>query len=324
MLRPDPALPTLLKRGIKRGFLTLWRDHEWSTSLGSLLGIIVLLQLLLLGLIGIAAGRTLLLSAPDLTVEIRASASRGETQRFVSSLRELPTIANVDYITREQALARAEKENTAFAEFLEASGIQNPFPDTVNVTLFSLKDFASVSSFLALPEWKNIVEPTFLSSVSQQEQRVHELLGIARGGRTLVELLLIIAGIILLSTIVELTRRSALLRSEEVLVERLVGANALSIFLPFAAEATVLLWLGIAVSALALLGFLALLPSIIPPLAEGGGAAPIRDAAMPLLIRFLPLSFALEIIFTPLLAAAGSWLGIRSLVRSPSMKLARH
>jgi len=313
-----------MKRGVKRGFLTLWRDHEWSTSLGSLLGIVVMFQLLLLGLIGIAAVRSLLLTEPDLKIEIRAEASRGDTQRFSSALRELPSVADVEYITREQELARAEKDNPAFAEFLDASGIQNPFQDTVNVTLQSLQDFSRVSSFLALPEWQRVVEPTFLSSVTTQEQRVREFLGVARSGRTLVELLLVIAGVILLSTIVELTRRSALARSEEVLVERLVGANALSIFLPFAAEATILLWASIAVSGLILTGFLALLPSVIPSLVQGGVTSPLRDAATPLLLTFLPFSFALEIVLSPVLAAVGSWLGIRSLVRSPSIRLARH
>lgn len=317
MLQLDPAFPVIVKRGIHRGITLFWRERSWGTSLGSLLGVTVLVQLLLAGLLSMAAIQTILVANADVRLEIRAEAPRAETQRFLSALKSLPYVANASYVTREQSYARAGKEEPDLVAFLEKFGMGNPFPDTIGVTLISLDDYALLSTFISGAEWQSVVDPTFLSTISRQEERMHELVRVADGGRSLVLLLLCIAGGVLLSTIIELTRLRALHRKDEVLVERLAGANTSWILLPFATEATLLLWASIAISGAVLTVFLFLLPVLLSALQSGGALSSLREAVAPLLAAYLPVCIILELLLAPVLAMLGAWIGMRTSIRSP-------
>ncbi|MFH0851695.1 MAG: permease-like cell division protein FtsX [Candidatus Peregrinibacteria bacterium] len=305
----------VLRRSFRRALLTLWREGEWRTSFGSLLGICTLFQFLLLGLLAAAAMQSLLLSHSDLKLEIRPEAPRGEVQQFQSALQQLPYIERAVYITREQALARIKSEDPSLAAFFGKFQVDNPFPDTIGVTLRSLNDYPAFSAFLSDFRWQQLVDPALLLGLTHQEERVHELLRVANGGQNLAAILLLLACAILLSTVIEFTRRSAMSRSAEVLVERLVGADSSTLMLPFIWEATLLLWGGIVVSAIVLSVFLLILPTLVPSLSSGGALSPLFTAAMPIISFALPLSIVLELLCAPLLAMTGVWLGIR-----PSLK----
>jgi len=301
-----------LHRSFRRALLTLWREGEWRTSFGSLLGICTLFQFLLIGLLGAGAAQALLLSHSDLKIEIRTGANRGEVQQFFSTLQQLPYLERAVYITREQALAKINTEDPSLAAFFEKYKVGNPFPDTIGVTLHSLADYSALSSFLSEARWQRIVDPSLLSSITHQEERVHELLRVASGGKNLAIILLLLSCGILLTTVVELTRRNALRRAEEVTVERLVGAESLTIGLPYFWEATILLLGSILISSVIGGIFLLILPALVPALSAGGALFPLSQAALPLLATMLPLTLILEILCTPFLAATGTWLGLRT------------
>lgn len=311
MLPFDPALPTILRRSLKRAVLTLWREGQWRASFGSLLGVALLLQFLLLGILGTAAAESLLLSHSDLKLEIRADASRGEIQQFFSVIQQQPYIERATYLTREQVLAQAAVEDPDLAAFLEKFGVSNPFPETIAITLKSLRDYPVLSAFLLEPQWQRVTDPTLLSAITHQEERVHELLNVARGSQALAGILLALAGVILLGSIVEFTRRNALNRADEIRAGRIMGADALSLALPFVWEATLLLWLSIAVSAVILLCFLLILPSLAPALSSAGVLVSLRSAILPLLMTLLPAAFVIELLLTPCFAGLGTWLAIR-------------
>ncbi len=309
----------VFRRSFRRAVFSLWREGGWRTSFGSLLGICTLFQFLLLGLLAAAAMRSLLLSHSDLKLEMRPEASRGEVQQFLSTLLELPYVERAVYITREQALARIKTEDPSLAAFFEKFGVNNPFPDTIGITLTSLADYPTFSAFLSDSRWQALVDPSLLSSITHQEERVHELLRVANGGQNLASILLLLACAILLSTVIEFTRRSALGRSAEVLVERLMGADSSVLVLPFIWEATLLLWGSIVLSSLVLGLFLLMLPTLVPALSGDGALAPLFTAALPIFTFALPLSLVLELLCAPLLAICGVWLGIRPSLKEASL-----
>ncbi|MDD5623319.1 MAG: permease-like cell division protein FtsX [Candidatus Peribacteraceae bacterium] len=323
MLQLDPSVPILLKRGMRRGLLNLWREPGWGATSGSFLGIFIILQLLLLALLGVEGTQSLLRKQTDLRLEIRSEATRGETQQFFSVIQQLPEVEEAVFTTREQSYAGAQEQDPQLIAFLEKFHLGNPFNDTINITLRELDDYAAFSTFLEQSQWQRIVDPTFLSKTTNQEQRIHDLLSVTRSAKTLTYLLLILAGAVLLSITVELTRRNAISRAEEVLVERLVGAHTLSIFAPFAAEATALLWGSILVSTAAVAGLTVALPLLIPALRDGSALGELKQAVSPLLSTSLPLYFLMELLLAPLIAGLGSWLGMRSTVQSPRLSLAR-
>jgi len=309
---------TILRRSFRRALSTLWREGEWRTSSGSLLGICTLFQFLLLGLLVAVSLQSLLLSHSDLKLEIRSKASRGEVQQFVSEILTLPSVERAVYITREQALARLKAEDPSLAAFFGKSQT-NPLPDTVGVTLKSLGDYAAFSTFLSDTRWQQVIDPSLLPTMTRQEERTHELLRVANGGQHLAAILLLLACAILLSTIVEFTRRSALSRSAEVLAERLVGADSATLVLPFVWEATLLLWGSIVMSAMVLSLFLLALPTLVPELGDGGALDPLFTTAVPIVSFALPVALVLELLCAPLLAAAGVWLGIRPSLKEASL-----
>jgi len=319
MLQLDPAFLVTLKRGMHRGCTLLWRERSWGTSLGALIGIMILVQMLLAALFSVAAVQKMLVAQSDVRLEVRSDAPRAATQQFLSALKALPYVADASYITREQAYARAAKEEPDLVSFLEKFGMGNPFPDTIGVTLAALDDYPLLSTFISGAEWQPVVDPTFLSTISKQEERMHELIRVARGGRSLAILLLGITGGVLLSIIVELTRLRAFHRRDEVLVERLAGANAATIIVPFAAEAAVLLWMGILVSAILMTIFLLFLPLLVPALNASGALGTFREEVSPLISAWFPVCVILQILLAPPLATLGAWLGIRKDIRSPSL-----
>ena len=309
----------VLRRSLRHAVLNLWREGEWRLSFGSLLGICTLFQFLLLGLLAAAAVRSLLWSHSDLKLEIRPESPRGEVQQFVSVLQQLPYIERAVFITREQALARIKMEDPSLTAFFEKFQADNPFPDTVGVTLKSLADYPTFSTFLADARWQAVVDPALLSGITRQEERGHELLRVANGGQNLAAILLLLSCAILLSTIVEFTRRTALSRSAEVHVQRLMGTDGTLLVLPFLWEATLLLWGSIIMSSLVLWIFLLVLPTLVPSFGSDGALASLIASAQPILTFALPIALVLELLCAPLLAAAGVWLGIRPSLKRTSL-----
>lgn len=309
MLQQDTVI--LLKRGIRRGCITVWRERKWSTAFGALFGVFLLLQLLVLVLLGAQGITALLRSQTDLQLEIRREVSDQNVQEFFSTLQHLPYVSKATYVTREQALERAREHDPDLVTFVEKFGFENPLPDVVRVTLHSLKDSTQFMQFMQQDQWKKMIDPVFFSKAREQSTVAHELLRITQAGHSLAILFLIIIGSVIVFIITELTRARAMGRADEVMVKRVGGADTLTILVPFATEATLLSCIAIILSALCMLLFLLALPSLIPALTEGGFFSSFRKGMIPLLKTSLPLFLLLEILISPLIGTLGAWLGIR-------------
>src|SRR3989338_8603751 len=159
----------------------------------------------------------------------------------MTALQDLPYVAKAAFMTREQAYDRARRADPELIGFLEEYGLSNPFPDAVTVTMTSLEHYRELLHVLEDPQWQRVVDPSFLSDATAEQDYVEALLTLTKGIRSLVLFVLGIGTVTLLFVVVNLTRTRALSRSEEVLVERIAGAQTATILLPFAAEASILL-----------------------------------------------------------------------------------
>ena len=72
-----------------------------------------------------------------------------------------------------------------------------------------------------------------------------------------------------------------------------------------------LLWMSLLASVVILLGFLLILPTLVPALSAAGVLLPLRSAALPLLVTMLPAAFVIELLLTPCFTGLGTWLAIR-------------
>ena len=301
----------LLRRGIRRGVLTLTREREYGTTLGVLCGVAFLAQLLVLLTLGAQSVQGMLQSQLDLRLQVHEGASDQTVQEFLVALQAQPFTESVRFVTREEAYEQERQRNPELTNLLEDFEIDNPYPDTVAVTLKSLTDYDVFAEFTRQPAWKDTVDPAFLTQTTDQEQEVRQMLTLTRAGRMLAIGFLALTGAVLLFVLMELTRRRALLRSEEILVERLFGAREASMLVPFATEAGILLFLAVAISAALIAGLLAVAPSLIPALSGSGAFSALRMETSSLMWSVGPLVLLAEILAIPFLSMAGAYLGMR-------------
>ncbi len=310
MLRLNERTSLLITRGIRRGLLTLRREREYGVTLAALFGVLLLCQMLVGVTIGIQGLHGLLQSQLDLRLTIQDTATEPDVQEFIGALKDLPSVRQVTYVTKEQAYERERGRNPDLVHFLEEFKIQNPFPDTLAVSLASLKDYDAFETFVRQEQWAATVDPSFLSQSTSQEQEVRQMLRLTETGRMLAFGFLAVLALVMLFVLIELVRRRAMQRREELLVERLVGAPELSMLVPFATEAATLLLASLILSVLAMGAILWLLPSVLPVLASGSFAA-LHGQVVGLLWFWLPLIGIAEIVLLALLACAGAYIGAK-------------
>lgn len=320
----DSDISVVLHRGIKRGITTLLREREWGTSLGALFGVFVLVQLLLVMLVGAQGTQLLLKERTDLRLEIRQRAPQQDVQEFFSFLQQQQYVHDAAYITKEQAYERARIHDPELIAFVEEFGMGNPFPDTVGVTLRSLDDYPEFRSFIEQSQWQNVMNPAFLSEITDQEKQVYELLRLTHAGKALTAIILAIVGAILLFITTELVRRRVLGRSNEVLVEKLVGSSPLAMFVPFATEACILLSMAIVISMIASIALIVVFPLLVPALRADGALSALSTHITPLIRTTLPAYFFLEIILIPVMASVGTWLGMHHELQARTLSLHAH
>ncbi len=316
------AFPLLLRRGIRRGVLTLWRERGWGTTLAALTGILLIAQLLVTSALAAQALEVLVRSETDLRLEILGGATAQQQKEFFAALQAQPEVAQAEYITKERAKELERQRDPDLVAFLDTFKLSNPFPDTISVTLKNLDDYDAFAQFVRSDEWRAVVDPGFLSKATDQETRIHELIGLTQAARLLAILFLGLIGIVLLFVVMELVRRRALMRSEEVFIERLFGAQDTAILLPFIVESTLLLFLSLIITSALLAVFLYVLPTVAPVLAEGGTFATLRRQMIPLVQTVLPLFIGIEFLLVPVLATFGAWFGMGQQLRSKRLIIA--
>lgn len=322
MLHLEPGWRELLRRGIRRGMRTLRREHDWSGSLGALLGTFILLQMLVVGLTCTIAAETQLKERTQLQLELLGSVPNASISDLMSTLQGLPYVSRVAFMTKEQAYDHARKSDPQLIGFLEQYGLDNPFHDAVTVTLSSLNQYGALLETLQDPRWQNVVDPSFLSDANAEQQYVMGLLRFTQGMRSLALFVLGIGMLTLLFIVMNLTRTRSLARSQEVLVERLVGAQSATILIPFIVEATVLLCSAAVASTLLATAIVASAPFFVPALQGSGIFRDLWIAATNLLVVSIPIALLIELMAIPLLAWLGAWLGIGKHIQNPRIAVA--
>lgn len=308
-LEPDATI--VWKRGILRGLGTLRNEREWGMTIGVLIGTLLLFQIVLLLALGMQGMQSLVKSRTDIRLEILPTASNQQVGQLFSQLQQQEFIEDAAYITKAQAYERAKQFDPELVAFLEQFNMGNPFPDTIGITLRSLDDYLVFRKYIEQKQWNGVVDPKFLSEATGQEQQISELLRFTEAGKSLALWILVLVSVVLLCITTELVRRRVLGRSNEVLVEKLVGASPLAMFVPFATEAFVLLVVSTLVSVLLSIVLLFFLPSIVPALQNDGVLSLLRAEVSPLLRTALPRYFMGEILLLPIIAAIGTWFGMK-------------
>ena len=315
---------TLWLRSVRRGAVTLWRERDWLTALGALTGVLLLVQMMVFSMFALKSTESMLKSRIDLQLEFMEEIDDQQIHTFLNSLNELPYIASFKYITKQQAYAKMQQHDPELMAFIEQVGLQNPFPETVSVTLNTIDDYDAFSAFLAQERWGTVIDPSFLSEKTDQEAYVYELIDLTATGHGIALAFLLLTGGILIFVTTELVRSRLLRRAEEILVQNLTGAYPLAIFLPFAAEMTILIAAAAVLSIIILGGLFILSPIFISALAQEGALQSFNENLFSLVLSWGALVLLLEILAIPLVGGIGTGLGILPRINSRALVLHRH
>lgn len=309
--------PRTLKAGIRRGLQLLRREGKWGTTLTLLTAVMFLVQLLLFGVLSVYAVSGLLSSRAGLRIEVLSTATNQDIQSFFASVHARPEVASATYVTKDQAYQQERALDPDLVNFLDQYKLENPFPDTFVVTLTSLDRYSTFRQFLESSQWKSVISPSFLSQTTDQEQQIEALLQVADAIRSVTFLFLFVACMVVLFLIFELVSRSVRGRGNELFLESMLGASALSVLLPIMTEMAVLLLCATVLATLLVLAFATAVPFFMPALA---GEAPFRAFAIemqPLLLGVFPWIVLLELCLMPAIAYVGTFLGAGKKILSP-------
>jgi cell division transport system permease protein len=229
---------TFLFFSFRRAWQGFWRNALMSLAATATM---VLMLLLLAGFFIIQTGLLAALDFTEQKVEVVADIFDNAQPSQVEELRQrvllLPEVADVTFVTREEALAQ-------FRERLKEQGEQdltkaldsNPLHASLEIKLVTPEVFGAVVAMLR--------EEPIVEKVKEQQKLVDELLTVTNVLRTAGTVLLVVVGIIALFIIVNTIRLAVFARADEIEIMRLVGASDAFIRWPFVFEGAFVGFLG--------------------------------------------------------------------------------
>ena len=233
---------------ISRAWQGFWRNAAMSLAATATM---TLMLLLLAGFWIVQAGFLASLSYVEGKVGVVADLHDGVRPDALATLRErlaeMPEVRSIEYISKEEALARYREERRAqgqedFTPYLQ----DNPLPASLEVKLRRPEDYRAVKDFL---DGSQIV-----AMVQNIQDTTDRLVSLTNFLRTFGVVLLGIIGAIVLFIVINTIRLAVLGRAEEIEVMRLVGASDAFIRWPFVFEGALVGLFGAAVTLGVLVG----------------------------------------------------------------------
>jgi len=280
-----------------RAWQGFWRN--WLMSLAATLTMVLMLTLLA-GFFILQNVLLASLSFVEQKVEVVAyvenNATQDQVDELVARIDAMPETASVEFVSRDEALARFRQEQEAqgredLTKYLES----NPLYASLNVRLTRPQDLDAVSGALR--------DDPLVRNVLNIDALVERVVTVTTVVRTAGLVMVGVVGVIVLFIIVNTIRLAVVARAEEIEIMRLVGASDAFIRWPFVFEGALVGLLG----ALITLGLLT------------AGADPLSRAAvgffnvLPLQLGSVGRDTAVLVLATGVgLGVLGSWLSVRT------------
>ena len=274
----------------------------WRNALMSLAATLTMVLMLLL-LAGFFVLQNVLLASlsfveqkVEVVAYIENNATADQVDTLVATIGALPEVASVEFVSRDEALARFKAAQAAQGRQDLTSALEaNPLYASVNVKLRSPADLDAVTTALrADPLVRNVLNI---------EALVDRVLTVTTFVRTAGVVMVAIVGVIVLFIIVNTIRLAVVARAEEIEIMRLVGASDSFIRWPFVFE-------GALVGLFGALLTLALLAVAAEPLSQ---AMVGFFNVLPLELGSVGRDTAMLVLATGVgLGVLGSWLSVRT------------
>jgi len=221
---------SFLAFSIRRAWQGFWRNAAMSlAATATMMLMLLLLASFWIVQTGFLASLRYVEDKVGVVADLHDEVSQAKLDDLMARLGEMPEVRSVEYISKDQALARYRAERAAqgqqdLTQYLPT----NPLPASIEVKLRQPDDYTTIASKLG-------AEP-IVASVQNIEDTTERLTSVTNFLRTFGVLLLVVIGAIVLFIVINTIRLAVLGRSEEIEVMRLVGASDAFIRWPFVFE----------------------------------------------------------------------------------------
>jgi cell division transport system permease protein len=215
-------------------------SRNWARNIGSTAPALISMALLLLmsGLIGLTAYTLRNVEVQQATqasllhVYLRDDAPQSDVDTLSSRLQADPRITKVEFVSKAEALARAQ--NTPGLNDLAQASESNPFPASLDVQVKSINDVGAID---AMVRGESVVDPAQPTSYDQGAyQRLQAVLfGIALAGLGFLGLL----GFVAITVTMNSVKAAIHARRDEIGIMQLVGASRWMVRGPFVIEGAI-------------------------------------------------------------------------------------
>jgi len=229
----------LLSRVIKYGVQNFIRNGLLSSATIAVM-LLVLVVCTSLALFGAAANTALtaLQEKIDISVYFKTSADENQILALKKSLEDLSEVKNVEYISRDEALAQFKekhKDDPTILQSLEELGV-NPLSASLNIKAKNPRSYAGIAAFLETEAPQDIIDKVNYSENQLVIDRLNRIINTLRtGGLILAVVLAIVAFMVAFNTI----RLAIYSNRESIEIMRLVGASNSLIRGPYIVEGVI-------------------------------------------------------------------------------------
>jgi cell division transport system permease protein len=323
-MKPKGKTSILWRRAIAQGWKQLVREKHWLLTIGTLTGICVLFQLLLMSYIGTTGFTSILQDKTTIRLELNENISNESISQFVTDLQALPYIHRAQLITAESTYEILKQRDPALIGFLEEFNIANPFPDTVQVQIRSVADYESFVAELSTEKWRSALSPSFSTATSDQETYIRQTLAVSTAISRAILAFIALAIAVLVYIIIEIIRSKILRKQEEIIIQRLCGALHFYILLPFITELSIILLIAVSASIIIVFSVLAAAPRIFTSISTDGILHQLWERSSEILTEQVIVLIAIQLVCIPIIAWLGTWLGSYTTLHNRYLGLHRH
>jgi cell division transport system permease protein len=314
----------LWKRALIQGWKQLVRERNWFLTVGTLTGVCMLFQLLLLSYIGIEGFTSILQDQTNLRLELNENVTPEVVSAFVSDLKALEYIDRVQLITPAKTYETMKESDPTLIAFLEEFNLGNPFPQTVHVQISSLNDYEYFTEQLQQEKWRSVLAPSFSTSTSEQETYIRQTIAVSTAISRAIIAFIALALVVLVYIIIELIRSKIMHKNEEIIIQRLCGAMHFYIVLPFVVEVSLILLLAVSLSIIVMLSVAMAAPFVFTSLSTNGILSQLWLRSSQIFTERVTVLVLIQLVCIPFVAWFGTWLGSFKILHNRYLGLHRH
>ena len=214
---------------VVRAWQGFWRNAMMSlAATATVILMLILLAALFIVIAGLNSGLEFVESKVGVTAELQDGLGEGAVERLVGDVEQIAGVAEVDYVSPDEAWERLEAAFAERGEELDTGGATIQLQATLEIALADPEFARDVS--LALTERREVTR------IATRQQEVDTLVGIINVIRAVGIGAVALVGLTVLFMIINTIRIAVYSRAREIEIMRLVGASDSFIRWPFILE----------------------------------------------------------------------------------------